>query len=134
MQLFDVSLATPRHSCLVVEDEALIGMALEASLEEAGYNAAGPFPSRASALAWLDSETPSFAILDYALQDGACVELARVLRQRSVPFIVYSGYRLSADVPPEFRGVTWIEKPVTREALIRAVAEMLPSAPNPGYC
>ena len=36
--------------CLLVEDQALIGMALEAYLEGAGYEVAGPFATSAAAL------------------------------------------------------------------------------------
>ena len=48
-------------------------------------------PSAAEALAWLERDAPSVAILDYSLKDGPCTALARTLRERGVPFIIYSG-------------------------------------------
>jgi DNA-binding response OmpR family regulator len=36
--------------CMIVEDQALIGMSLEAFLEDAGFSVAGPFLSCADAL------------------------------------------------------------------------------------
>jgi hypothetical protein len=40
---------------MIVEDQALIGMSLEASLEEAGFDVAGPFMSNAQALKWMEN-------------------------------------------------------------------------------
>src|ERR687898_619366 len=44
--------------CMIVEDQALIGMSLEASLEEAGFDVAGPFLSNAQALKWMENPAP----------------------------------------------------------------------------
>ncbi len=56
--------------CMIVEDQALIGMSLEAFLEEAGFAAAGPFLSCADALRWREHNTPYVAVLDISLRDG----------------------------------------------------------------
>src|SRR5688572_7496018 len=73
--------AAPRASarCPLVEDQALIGMALEAYLEDAGYEVAGPFGTCAAALASLDTQTPQVAVIDYRLQDGCCLKVVRVV-------------------------------------------------------
>jgi DNA-binding NtrC family response regulator len=63
--------------CLVAEDQALIALALEASLEDGGIGIAGPFGSCAEALAWVERQTPELAILDYKLQDGPAPTLPR---------------------------------------------------------
>ena len=52
---------------LVVEDEALIAMDLQALLEEAGYQVLGPANSSAAALALIDNEEPDVALLDVNL-------------------------------------------------------------------
>ena len=113
--------------CLVVEDEALIGMALEASLEDAGFEVAGPFASNAAALAWLDAHTPDLALLDVLLRDGPCTRLVRALRQRGIPFAIYSGLRPGSR-PPELAAVRWLEKPVSREDLASTLLEITPKA------
>jgi DNA-binding NtrC family response regulator len=113
-----------RPLCLIVEDQALIGMAIEACLDDAGYEAAGPFCSKADALAWLDRQTPEVAILDYVLKDGACIELAGALRQRGVPFLIYSGYSPGAEVPTELRDAPWIEKPCAREDMLATLRSL----------
>src|SRR5688572_14582324 len=100
--------------CLLVEDQALIGMALEAYLEDAGYEVAGPFATSAAALASLEKQMPEVAIIDYKLRDGCCLKLVRVLRDLSVPFLVYSGLPRLPDLSSEFEGVPWLEKPTDR--------------------
>ncbi|MET0527472.1 MAG: response regulator [Microvirga sp.] len=116
--------AAPVPCCLIVEDQALIGMALEAYLEEFGYQVAGPLTSNASALAWLESNTPDLAILDYVLSDGSCLELVRELRRRRVPFLIYSGHSRKAETPEEFQNVPWLEKPAARAQLLQEIESM----------
>jgi DNA-binding response OmpR family regulator len=119
-----VSRAMPLRG-LVVEDQALIGLSIEAYLDDLGLEVGGSFLSQAEALRWLDGDTPDFAILDYALRDGPCVALARLLKERGVPFVVYSGHRLR-EVAPEFHGVIWIDKPAPRSAIIAALSQLRP--------
>jgi DNA-binding response OmpR family regulator len=114
-----------RPRCLIVEDQALIGMSLEAYLEDAGYDVIGPFMRRAQALAWLETDTPELAVLDVMLPDGSSVDLARELRKRGVPFAIYSGLKPATDTP-EFQGVPWLEKPMSRVALKEVLARLLP--------
>ena len=111
--------------CLVVEDQALIGMALEASLEDAGFRIAGPFVRMDEAVSWLGGHTPDIALLDLVLGDGPCTRLATTLRERGVPFAIYSGVRPPAERPPELDGVPWLEKPVSRGDLAAALAGLL---------
>src|SRR5215210_2027290 len=95
--------------CLVIEDEALIAMSLEASLEDAGFRVAGPFMRNADALVWLDSHTPDLALLDVLLKDGPCTSIVHALQRRHVPFAIYSGLK-PRSMPPELAGTQWLEK------------------------
>src|SRR3954470_12415030 len=106
--------SSPLPCCLVVEDQALIGMALEASLADAGFNIAGPFTRAVDALGYLERHTPDIALLDLVLGDGPCTEVASALRDRGVPFAVYSGVRPPRERPPELVDAPWLEKPVSR--------------------
>jgi DNA-binding response OmpR family regulator len=121
------SAPSDRLRCLIVEDQLLIAMSLEAYLEDVGYDLAGPFVTRADALEWLETATPDLAILDYKLNDGSCVELARTLRERGVPFVVYSGQRPDRSLPPEFQGMPWIEKPCPRATFLDVLTSLVPS-------
>jgi DNA-binding response OmpR family regulator len=113
--------------CLIVEDQVLIAMSLEAYLEDVGYELAGPFRSNGDALAWLENSTPDLAILDYKLNDGLCVDLARTLKLRGVPFVIYSGDRQASDMPPEFEGAPWIEKPCPRQVFLDVLTALVPA-------
>jgi DNA-binding response OmpR family regulator len=111
--------------CLIVEDQTLIGLSIEAYLEDMGYEAAGPFRSGTEALAWLKTHTPQAVILDYGLADGACTALAHELLRRRIPFLVYSGYTRRADTPSAFKQAPWIEKPCAREDMLIALRLMI---------
>jgi DNA-binding response OmpR family regulator len=102
---------------LVAEDDTLVGMSLEDGFRDAGYDVAGPFPTCAQAMAWLKDHRPSVAVIGTLLQDGTCADLARELRQRGVPFMIYSGHDPSG-AAPEFQGVPWITKPARFQALL----------------
>jgi DNA-binding response OmpR family regulator len=107
--------------CLIVEDQALIGLSLEAYLEEVGFGICEVVPSSKDALEWLVSNTPTIVILDYSLRDGPCTALARTLRERGIPFLIYSGHRRSV-APPELQDVPWLHKPCDRRALLAALS------------
>jgi len=110
---------------MIVEDQALIGMSLEAFLEEAGFRVEGPFMSSAQALNWLESDVPDVALLDLMIQDGTSVEIARTLKTRGIPFAIYTGLPPKGDSPPELQNVPWLEKPVSRETLTAALSDLL---------
>jgi len=110
--------------CMIVEDQALIGMSLEAYLEDAGFTVAGPFPSCADALRWLEHNTPQVAVLDVSLRDGTSLPIARTLRGRNTPFAIYSGLSFTANLPEELKEVPWLEKPVPREELTQTLTRI----------
>jgi DNA-binding response OmpR family regulator len=112
---------------MIVEDQALIGMSLEASLEEAGFKVVGPFMTSAQAMEWLTSDAPELALLDIMLKDGTSLQIARELKSRGVPFAIYSGLPPKADCPPELQDVPWLEKPVSREILVRTLDQLADS-------
>jgi DNA-binding response OmpR family regulator len=100
-------------------------MSLEAYLVDAGYEVIGPFARKAEALRWLENQTPQLALLDVMLTDGSSVDLARELKARGVPFAIYSGLKPDAQTP-EFQGVPWLEKPMSRLALKEVLARLVP--------
>ena len=114
---------------MIVEDEAAISLALEDAFQEAGFKVLGPFSSSASALIKLAHEAPSVAVLDTILTDGSCLELARELRLRGVPFVVYSGYEEDHERAPELRDVPWVRKPALHASVVSAARGALVSSP-----
>ncbi len=121
----------PRGTVLLLEDEALIAVALQADLEEAGYSVAGPFVTCAGALEWLAGHRPDLAILDTVLKDGPCKEVALTLTSRGVPLLVYSGHAEGRNTLSELASATWVEKPATTEDLLQAVAGLRGRAAAP---
>ncbi|WP_262032105.1 response regulator [Microvirga sp. Mcv34] len=110
--------------CLVIEDQALIAMSIETYLEDAGL-AVQTVGSLAEARAWLEANTVDVAIVNFLLKDGPATELARELTRHAIPFVIYSGYPISRGVPSELQGVPWLEKPTSREDLMKVVLTTL---------
>jgi DNA-binding response OmpR family regulator len=110
--------------CMIVEDQALIGMSLEAFLEDAGFEVAGVFMSNAQALQWLEGDLPDVAVLDVMIKDGTSAAVARVLKRLGVPFAVYSGLPSKHDCPIELQNVPWLEKPASRETLVDVIGQL----------
>jgi DNA-binding response OmpR family regulator len=109
---------------LVAEDEALISVILSGDLRDEGYRIAGPFSRGDEALAWLTDETPDLAIVDYMLRDGTCMALTRALRDRGVPFVIFSGYARDPETADEFPDTPWFDKPASLDDLLAALAEL----------
>lgn len=81
--------------------------------------------SSAQALLWLESDAPDIALLDIMIKDGTSLEIARTLKMRGIPFVIYSGLPPKADGPPELQDVPWLEKPVSRETLAATLSELV---------
>jgi len=111
---------------LVVEDQVLIGLSIEAYLQDLGIDVGGPFQCEAEALRWLADGRPDFAIVDYALRDGPCLDLAAALSRRGVPFVVYSGHRQRPGMAGALGRAVWIAKPAPRSVILTSLARILP--------
>lgn len=109
---------------LVAEDEALISVILSGDLRDEGYVVAGPFSHCGDALTWLADDTPDVAIVDYMLRDGPCTMLVRTLRERGVPFVIFSGYARGPETHSEFLDAPWFDKPASLDDLLAALADL----------
>jgi DNA-binding response OmpR family regulator len=110
---------------MIVEDEAIIAFSLEDGLTDAGFEVVGPFSACADALTSLAGNVPDIAILDAVLSDGTCLDLARELRLRGVPFVVYSGASEFREHAPELQGTPWVEKPAPFEVVLACARKLL---------
>lgn len=109
---------------LVVEDDYYMASDTASALQGAGAEVLGPCPSESSTLRLLEGETPTHAVLDLNLGGGGPrFEIAQMLRQRGVPFIFLTGYDPDV-IPPEFRNVMRLEKPVTFRTIVEAVSHL----------
>src|SRR3954463_6247535 len=100
-------------SCLIVEDEALIALALADGLEEAGHDVLGPIDKGSAVLEALTHLDPDMAILDTRLRDGPSYAVALELRRRRIPFVISSGHQPPKEPLPAYADVPWAEKPAS---------------------
>lgn len=110
---------------LIVEDQVLLAMELQALLERQGCTVLGPVNTLARALALLDNERPDAALLDLDLNGQRSTSVACALSALNVPFVVVTGYGAAALSTPELRDAPLIEKPVNHRSLVRLLSEMV---------
>jgi CheY-like chemotaxis protein len=110
---------------LLVEDEGLIALDLEATLRGFGCEVAFAAPSVADALAALRAGRPDAALLDLRLRDGRATPVAEALAAAGVPFAVVSGYdACRAGEEPVLRGAPFLGKPCGRADLRATLARL----------
>jgi CheY-like chemotaxis protein len=107
---------------LVVEDEFLIAMDLEAMLWDHGWRVLGPAATVAEALALLkDGKMPDVALLDVNLRGETVVPVAEVLRERGVPIVLASAYDHAASMADVLAGAPNVGKPAQERHLLAAL-------------
>ena len=77
---------------MVVEDEFLIAMDLQSTLEQHGYRVVGPAAEVDQALSLLDQDRPDAALLDVHLRGKIVTPVADALRRAQIPFLLASAY------------------------------------------
>ena len=114
---------------LLVEDDILLLMELEAILREAGAEIAGRCRTVREALAVTDRDGVAAAILDVRVGRETIAPVARRLASRGTPFIFYTGQVESDPDLAEWTGHHVLSKPGRAGAIVAAVAEALHTAP-----
>lgn len=102
---------------LLLEDEGLIALDLEYSLESAGFSVT-TLASRLAAEEWLGQNEPRLAIIDIVLQDGPSHRIAEVLAERGIPFLVHSGDMAHMHAETPFGKGEWMSKPAKSNDII----------------
>lgn len=109
------------RSILVVEDEPLIVMDISLAFENTGAHLTTTNTLR-HALLLVEHDGLSGAILDHALPDGDSSLLCTRLKERGIPFMIYSGYE---EVEGPCQGAPRINKPASPAVLVTAMEDML---------
>ncbi|MCJ2042540.1 helix-turn-helix domain-containing protein [Methylobacterium sp. J-059] len=109
---------------LLAEADAMIGADMSDALEQAGYRVLGPFGTTPEALAGLERERPTLAVVDVKLRDGFCTALGDALRQRGVPVVVHSGFQSGEPRAVGFHGSPWLTKPALPEDVVALLDEL----------
>ena len=101
---------------LVVEDEFLLALEVEATLIGFGCSIAGPFAKLAKAMDAARSKPLDGAVLDINLNGEMVYPLAELLDQQGVPFVFLTGY-VTSDIPERFRHFRRLQKPLHPQSL-----------------
>ena len=109
------------RSILVVEDEPLIVMDITQAFEASGA-ALTTTNTLKHALILVEHDGLSGAILDHALGDGDSSQLCARLKERGIPFMIYSGY---TTVGGACAGALHISKPAAKGALVAAMEGLI---------
>ena len=122
--------SSPAHRrALIVEDEILIALDLEAEMHALGFDVCGLAPNARQARSLAMSNEPDVVLMDVNLEGGReGIEAARWLREVcDIPIVFVTAYtdrvtlqRIHEQVP----GAPVVAKPLYRQRLARAVAEV----------
>jgi len=110
---------------LVVEDEAIVAMDVQFTLEDAGAEVVGPARTLTDAKHLAEHEDISAAILDLRLGRESAGAVARVLTQRGIPFVFYTGQTAADPLRAEWPDAPLLQKPATTRELVQAIAQLL---------
>jgi len=113
---------------LIVEDDALVAMEMEARVTGHGYVVVGPAPTIAIANRLLDQFRPDAALLDVNVCGERVTPIAARLRDMGIPYVLVTGYARLAFEEPELQ-VAKLSKPIADAELTRTLRRLLnPSA------
>lgn len=117
---------------LVMEDEFIVAMALEALLEEMGCEVVGPFATVSAGIEVAGASRLDAAVLDVNLRDGIVSPIAERLRARGVPVILHTACATASALPPPLDSFDRVSKP-SSEADLRThlLALLARSRPDP---
>ena len=106
---------------LIVEDEPLITMEIAAALESARALVCTAATLQ-KALRLAEEPGLALAIIDLALGRETTLSVCNRLAERSLPFVIYSGY---SEIPPDCKPQAVLCKPADRETILRTVAALV---------
>ena len=109
---------------LVVEDEMLVAMSIEDTLIDAGGEVVGPAPTVGRALGLLQDEAKIDAVvLDMNLQGHSGLPVADACDERSIPFLILSGYGDTA-LSGTRHAAPILSKPFASAVLVKALTTL----------
>jgi two-component SAPR family response regulator len=118
---------------LVVEDEFLVAMELEAMVQELGGGVIGPLGRLEEAVAIARQETLDAAVLDVNVGGRLVTRVADALAARAIPFVFCTGYD-AASLPGRHAGAPILMKPCQahelKNALLSSLGDRASGAPH----
>ena len=108
---------------LIVEDEWMIAIRLEQTLEAAGLSVVGKAGSLDAAMSAVTSGGFDAVILDANLAGQSAEPIADLLHARLVPFVVVTGYT-SHQRPGRLATAPFLRKPFTSTELLKLLSKI----------
>lgn len=120
-------------SVLIVEDEALLAMDLEAMVEDAGHSVVAEASSLPDVAGLCDDLQPAIAFVDVQLAKGTSgLDVARFIGRRWPDTIIVFVTANPLNIPRDFAGAHGvIAKPFSRSGLISAMHYLAESVIDP---
>jgi DNA-binding response OmpR family regulator len=112
-----------RRKILIVDDEPMIALDLEASLTNAGFEVVGIACTIKEVLASMESAPCDLVVLDAMLRDQSAGPLAKHLREAGIAFVVASGH--SAKQIDWLEDEPLIQKPFDQAQLLAGIGQVL---------
>ena len=112
-----------RKRVLIIEDEPLVALDLQDTLESAGAVVVAMIASAADALNVVKTERLDAAVLDGNLHGKPVDEIAAALTRSNVPFVFISGYGRES-LPRGFGDVPLLNKPFSSSGLLDAIRRL----------
>jgi len=110
---------------LIVEDEFLVGQAIENGVRSRGWDVAGPADELSAVVALAREARLDAAVLDVNVGGRLVWPVAAVLRERGVPFLFLTGYSQSQVTHPDFGTAPTLGKPFSERDLLAHIARLL---------
>lgn len=111
------------HRVLIIEDEPLLRLDLEAMVVDAGWRVSGSAGDLDTALQRIADTPTDIVLLDANLQGQPVDDICAALVARNIPFAFVSGYPREA-LPRAYRQAPLLRKPVDDAALARELAAL----------
>lgn len=110
---------------LVVEDESIIAMLVEDSLDEAGAAVIGPCYTLSETMRLAGSEAIDAAVLDVDLSGQDVFPAAEELKRRGIPFVFHTAHAERSEIKARFGNVPVCRKPTGMPELIAELEKVL---------
>lgn len=110
---------------LVAEDEGIVALEIEASLQGFGCEVVGPVGKLEQALKAIQTQSVDGAVLDVNLGGVEVFPVADELLARGIPVILSTGYNDLSLFPERFRGLPCLEKPYDEKDLFDLMARVV---------
>jgi PAS domain S-box-containing protein len=119
---------------LVIEDEALVALQLQADLESVGHTVIGPARSLQAGLSLVKDQAIDLALVDVSLGRETSAPIADELIARNVPFAFVTGYSDIAVLPEHLRQMPRLSKPYVLADIRQIIARLLDGKPRFSRC